>query len=179
MKWPGRESAEDLARAARLEKPWGGTIRALAAGDLDVVTALEARCNTQPWSREALKTMLGAQATQDASPKGPKTISLVAVLDRVVVGYILASAVADEGEVLILGVDSAARRQGVAAALLKDALARLRAAGAKAVFLEVRRGNEAAIGLYTLFGFGEAGVRKGYYADTGEDAVLMHVFLKA
>jgi [ribosomal protein S18]-alanine N-acetyltransferase len=166
MKWPGRESADDLARAARQEKAWSGTIRPLAAGDLDAVAALEAQCNTQPWSRESLKTL------------PPSTVGRVAVDEGKVIGYILASSVAGEGEILILGVDAAARRRGVAAALLKDALAGLRAAGAKAVFLEVRRGNKAAIGLYNLFGFGEAGVRKGYYSDTGEDALLLHVFLK-
>jgi ribosomal-protein-alanine N-acetyltransferase len=99
-------------------------------------------------------------------------------VDGKVVGYILATAAADEGEILIVGVDPAARRQGVAAALLTDALAGLRAAGAKAVFLEVRRGNKAAVALYNRFGFGEAGVRKGYYSDTGEDALLLHVFLR-
>jgi ribosomal-protein-alanine N-acetyltransferase len=127
---------------------------------------LEALCNTQPWSRDALKSL------------PPSTVARVAVLEKKVVGYILASAVADEGEILILGVHPDARRQGIAAALLKDALAGLAASGVKAVFLEVRRGNKAAIALYETFGFGEAGLRKGYYADTGEDAVLMHVFLK-
>jgi ribosomal-protein-alanine N-acetyltransferase len=46
------------------------------------------------------------------------------------------------------------------------------------VFLEVRRGNVAAIGLYHAFGFGQAGERKGYYRDTGEDALLFAAFLK-
>jgi ribosomal-protein-alanine N-acetyltransferase len=46
------------------------------------------------------------------------------------------------------------------------------------VFLEVRRGNVAAIGLYGSFGFGQAGERKGYYRDTGEDALLFAAFLK-
>lgn len=138
----------------------------MAARDLDAVAALEAVCNTQPWSRDALKSSL------------PSAVGVVAVADNVVTGYLLASVVRDEAEILILGVSPSARRQGVARALLKDALARLRAAGAKAVFLEVRRGNAAALGLYRAFGFGEAGVRTGYYADTGEDALLMHVFLR-
>jgi len=170
MKWPGRESPDDLAHAARREKGWSGTIRPLAAGDLGAVAALEAQCNTQPWTLESLKETLKVSAGS--------TLGRVAVLDGKVVGYLLASSVAGEGEILILGVDPAVRRRGVAAALLKDALAGLRAAGAKAVFLEVRRGNKPAIGLYNLFGFGEAGVRKGYYADTGEDALLLHVFLR-
>ncbi len=154
------------AAVPRAHPAWTGTLRAMTPQDLDAVAALEATCNTQPWSRDALKSFFSS------------AIGVVAVADDVVVGYVLASAVRDEGEVLILGVSPSARRQGIAAALLKDALARLRALGVKAVFLEVRQGNKPAIGLYRNFGFGEAGIRKGYYTDTGEDALLLHVFLK-
>lgn len=155
-------------KGAHAPRPWTGTVRAMTARDVDAVAALEAECNAQPWSREALKSYVST------------AVGVVAVAEdgRAVVGYVLASVVRDEAEILILGVASTARRQGVAAALLKEAFARLRAAGARAVFLEVRQGNKPAIGLYRGFGFGEAGVRKGYYADTGEDAVLMHVFLR-
>lgn len=168
MKWPGQESPEGTPGTARA--PWPGTIRPLAAGDLAAVAALEAACNTQPWSLDALQQTLKASASS--------VIGRVAIHDGNVIGYLVATVAADEGEIFILGVDPAARRQGVAAALLEDALGVLRAAGAKAVFLEVRRGNKAAIGLYNRFGFGEAGVRKGYYTDTGEDALLLHVFLR-
>jgi ribosomal-protein-alanine N-acetyltransferase len=162
MKFPGREVPENEAPA------WNGTLRPMTARDLDAVAALEALCNTQPWSREALKTCVATAGR----------ISCVAELDGVVIGYAIASHVADEGEILILGVRPDARRKGAARALLTGVLKLLGEAGATSVFLEVRRGNTAAIALYTALGFGEAGMRKGYYADTGEDAVLMHVFLK-
>jgi ribosomal-protein-alanine N-acetyltransferase len=161
MVFPGMESTEAPPPA------WGGTLRPMTARDLDAVAALEALCNAQPWSREALK---GCVATKGR-------ISCVAESGGAVVGYAIASNVADEGEILILGIHPDARRRGAARALLAALLKDLGEAGATSVFLEVRRGNEPAIALYTALGFGEAGVRKGYYADTGEDAVLMHVFL--
>lgn len=164
MKWPGQEP-DGAARAA-----WSGAIRPLAAGDLAAVAALEAACNPQPWSLDALRQTLKVSA--------PSVVGRVALQDGNIIGYLVATVAADEGEIFILGVDPVARRQGVAAALLDDALAALRGAGAKAVFLEVRRGNKAALALYNRFGFGEAGVRKGYYTDTGEDALLLHVFLR-
>lgn len=161
MKFPGMEPPAEAAPA------WDGVIRPLAARDLDAVAALEVLCNTQPWSRDAL----------NACVAGAGRISRVAERDGTVIGYAIASTAADEGEILILGVHPDARRKGTARALLTAALKDLGEAGATSVFLEVRRGNEAAIALYTALGFGEAGVRKGYYADTGEDALLLHVFL--
>jgi ribosomal-protein-alanine N-acetyltransferase len=168
MVFPGMESPE---ASVPPEKVWGGTLRPMTARDLDAVAALEALCNTQPWSREALKSCIAT-----AGPV-PGRLTCVAESGGVVVGYAIASHVADEGEILILGVHPDARRQGAARALLTALLQSLRAAGSTSVFLEVRRGNAAAIALYITLGFGEAGMRKGYYADTGEDAVLMHVFL--
>ncbi len=145
---------------------WTGTVRAMTPQDVDAVAALEAACNPQPWTREALKSFVQS------------AIGVVALVDATVAGYALATVVRDESELLILGVSPEMRRQGIGAVLLKEVLGRVRRAGAKAVFLEVRQGNKPAIGLYRNFGFGEAGVRKGYYTDTGEDAVLMHVFVR-
>ena len=163
MIFPGFESPESAAPAPA----WGGTLRSIAARDLDAVAALEVLCNTQPWSREALKTCVATEGR----------IANVAEREGKVIGYAVASNVADEGEIQILGIHPDARRQGAGRALLTGVLADLAQAGASSVFLEVRYRNAAAIALYNALGFGEAGVRKGYYADTGEDAVLMHVFL--
>ncbi|HLU69590.1 MAG TPA: ribosomal protein S18-alanine N-acetyltransferase [Fibrobacteria bacterium] len=152
--------------APEARPPWTGTVRAMTPRDVDAVAALEAVCNPQPWTREALWSFV------------PSAIGVVALDDATVVGYALATVVRDESELLVLGVSPERRRQGIAAALLKETLTQVRRAGAKAVFLEVRQGNKPAIGLYRNFGFGEAGVRKGYYADTGEDALLMHAFVR-
>jgi len=85
-------------------------------------------------------------------------------------GVLLLRVVADEAEILTIGV--AARRAGIGRGLMTAALARAAAEGAKTMFLEVAEGNEAAVGLYGALGFEVAGRRAAYYADGG-DAVVM------
>jgi ribosomal-protein-alanine N-acetyltransferase len=93
--------------------------------------------------------------------------------DGEVAGFVVAWRVLDELHVADLAVRPERRRRGVARALLED----LKAAGPGVswIGLEVRASNAAALALYRGLGFSESGVRKGYYADTGEDAVLMAI----
>jgi ribosomal-protein-alanine N-acetyltransferase len=85
-------------------------------------------------------------------------------------GMILCRVAADEAEILTIGVT--ARRQGIGRGLLAAGVEQARALGAAAMFLEVAAGNVAARGLYAAAGFGEVGVRRGYYADDGDAVVL-------
>ncbi|TCH96137.1 GNAT family N-acetyltransferase [Roseococcus sp. SYP-B2431] len=87
-------------------------------------------------------------------------------------GFILARQTLDEAEILTLAVAPAARRGGLGAALVRAALARVAAAGAKAMFLEVAEANAAAIGLYAAAGFARIGLRRDYYAP-GSHALAM------
>jgi len=97
-------------------------------------------------------------------------------------GVILCRVAAGEMEVLTLGVAAAARRRGVAKALLAEALEAARQAGARECFLEVAVDNTAAARLYEGLGFARAGLRRGYY-DRGEaglaDALVMRLDLSA
>jgi ribosomal-protein-alanine N-acetyltransferase len=86
--------------------------------------------------------------------------------------------VAEEAEVLTLAVIPAMRRRGVAAALLRRAMAEAAARGAGALFLEVSTRNAAAQALYRRFGFIEVGRRRRYYPD-GSDALVLRVELSA
>ena len=79
----------------------------------------------------------------------------------------------DEAEILIFGVHPEVRRQGIGQALLEHMRQILETSGCRAIFLEVRKSNVAAISLYQRFGFRETGMRKSYYADNGEDALVM------
>jgi ribosomal-protein-alanine N-acetyltransferase len=72
-----------------------------------------------------------------------------------------------------LAVVPGRRRRGVARRLLEDLLSRARAEGAGRLTLEVRVSNFAAQGLYRAHGFRLAGLRRRYYRDTGEDALIM------
>lgn len=97
-------------------------------------------------------------------------------------GVILCRIAAGEMEVLTLGVTAAARRRGVARALLAAGLEAARDAGARECFLEVAVDNPAAVRLYEGLGFSRAGLRRGYY-DRGPqglaDALVMRLDLAA
>lgn len=92
---------------------------------------------------------------------------------RRVVGYAGVLVQAGEAHVTTVAVDPAIHRRKVATHLLLALVEGARSRGADAMTLEVRAGNYGAQRLYSSFGFVPAGVRRGYYAETGEDAVIM------
>ena len=79
----------------------------------------------------------------------------------------------DDAEVIRIAVSEKARRQGIGRMLLAEMIAHAKACGAAGIFLEVRSGNTAEAGLYREAGFTEEGIRKGYYHDPPEDALIM------
>ncbi|MEO7032221.1 MAG: ribosomal protein S18-alanine N-acetyltransferase [Polyangiaceae bacterium] len=91
--------------------------------------------------------------------------------------FLLAWSVVDELHLLELASHPEQRRRGLARALLVALLAHARGQQARLILLEVRRSNLAAIALYESFGFETTGVRRGYYSDTGEDALEMRITL--
>ncbi|HVY30088.1 MAG TPA: ribosomal protein S18-alanine N-acetyltransferase [Polyangiaceae bacterium] len=96
---------------------------------------------------------------------------------RTVQGFLLAWRAADELHLTDLGVTAAARRRGLARALVNELLREGRQRGSRLVLLEVRASNAAALALYGALGFEELDRRARYYADTGEDAVVMQLVL--
>ncbi len=127
------------------------------------IAALERECFSQPWSERLLEDAL-------FDPQA----SFLAAEDEGgnVLGYAGLHAVLDEGYIDNIAVEPAARRHGVASALL-DVYCRFAAANLAFLSLEVRASNAPAIGLYEKFGFRRAGLRPGYYRDPKEDAVIM------
>ena len=95
--------------------------------------------------------------------------------DGALLGWAGVRVVADEAEILTVGVVPAARRRGIAPrAAGGPARRRGRGRGARDVYLEVRIDNDAARSLYASEGFAELGVRRGYYDHGRVDAVVMH-----
>ncbi len=138
-------------------------VQMLASTQVDAVVAIQARTTGPAWGRDDL---LGDVAR-------PDRLWLVALIDGAVVGCAGLSVVAGlEAEILVLGVDPAWQRRGIASALIADVLRRLDERGIAEVSLEVRSSNAAAKALYAGIGFAEVAVRLGYYAD-GEDALLL------
>ena len=90
-----------------------------------------------------------------------------------VVGYIVCWLVAGEVHVQNLAAHPQFRRLGIASALLEYALSYYRHRGAQNIYLEVRKYNLTAQQLYSKFHFRSVGVRRRYYSDTGEDAIIM------
>ena len=136
-------------------------IRRLTYADLPQVVAIERRAFTTPWS-------LAMFVLELSKPSG---VCLAADVESELVGYLVCSRYDAIWHVMNIAVDPDRRRRGIAVALIGALLERV---GSDApITLEVRRSNVGAIALYERFGFKSAGVRRRYYADNGEDAVIM------
>jgi ribosomal-protein-alanine N-acetyltransferase len=98
---------------------------------------------------------------------------LVAKINNKVVGFVGTWIILDESHITNIAVHPNYREQGIASALLKGLLDYCKKQGCVAYTLEVRSGNKAAIALYEKHNFKQDGIRKGYYEDNKEDAILM------
>ena len=145
-------------------------IAQMAEAHLDEVVAIERSSAPHPWSRGIFVDELAA---------ADQRVYVVAVDEKdVVVGFcgvLLVPAAGEVGEAHVTNVATAAaaRRQGIARAMLVHTLETARLRGASAATLEVRVSNLAARSLYQSLGFGPVGVRPRYYDDNGEDALIL------
>ena len=137
-------------------------IRRLTYADLPQVIAIERRAFPTPWS-------LAMFVLELSKPSG---ICLAAVRGGRIAGYLVCSRYDVVWHVMNVAVDDRLRRQGIASALL-ERLFELADRPGEQYTLEVRQSNIAAIALYERFGFRHAGMRRGYYHDNQEDAVIM------
>lgn len=141
-------------------------IEGMRQQDLEGVMRVETACFPTPWTPDMfLQELDRAQAQIDV---------LRRTSDGMVVGFINHFIVLDELHLLTVAICPDERRRGHARRLMQHMLARARQEHCGVVMLEVRRSNESALALYRSFGFTSVGVRPGYYADNGEDAVLMN-----
>lgn len=143
-------------------------IRLAEDRDLEAIVAIEQASFGDPWSAGAL--------LQEMEPSALR-LPLVADIGGEVAGYLMAWRSADQLHILNVAVATQRRRLGVASRLLAAALAAAEDDGLLEATLEVRPGNRAALALYRAFGFRQVGLRPGYYADTGEDAVILSLDL--
>jgi ribosomal-protein-alanine N-acetyltransferase len=139
-------------------------IREMEPGDLDGVMAIEKVSFPTPWPRKLFEEELGREFSDAlvAVPPGGGNV----------LGYAVCWTVADESHLLNIAVRPDARERGVGRALLLECMRRGAGAGAELIHLEVRAGNLPAIRMYQREGFSFQGIRRGYYGDTGEDAIL-------
>jgi len=131
--------------------------------DLDQVMAIERASFPFPWSTRFFLEELRVECAR----------SLVVEIGTRVVGYVLFWLLPDEIDVHNVAVHSEFRRRGIGRVLLEQVVEQGRERQLSKVTLEVRESNIPAQMLYRSMGFTHAGVRKGYYADNGEDALIM------
>jgi ribosomal-protein-alanine N-acetyltransferase len=118
------------------------------------------------------------EAEFDGNPFGCITVAVADDAeggDAEPIGYVCYWVVFEELRILNLAVAPAFRKRGIGLRLARHALDAGRARGARSADLEVRASNQAARGLYERLGFRQTGVRRRYYVDPTEDAVLMEL----
>ncbi|MDO4546370.1 MAG: ribosomal protein S18-alanine N-acetyltransferase [Bacillota bacterium] len=139
-------------------------VRQAKPGDAEAIYQIEKLCFPDPWSREAMVYEL---------EKNPRAFYIVAEMGKKVVGYAGLWWIEDEGHITNVAVMPGYRNRKIAEGIIQVMLDFTCEEGIKHHTLEVRRSNIAAIALYEKFGFQVEGVRKGYYLNNGEDALLM------
>jgi ribosomal-protein-alanine N-acetyltransferase len=134
-----------------------------------VVSVIEALSFSQPWSREAFFYEV---------TKNDFALYVAALYTNKVAGYSGLWVVLDEGHLTNVAVHPKLRGKGTGRALMTEIISRAAVLGVKRLTLEVRASNSQALGLYSSLGFVEKGVRKRYYSDNNEDALIMWLELK-
>lgn len=139
-------------------------VRKAEKRDVEEIARLEKICFSDPWSLESVyhdvvENKLAFYAAAEA--------------EGMVIGYAGLWKILDEGHITNVAVSPRYRRMHVATMLMDFILEATGEAGIKKHTLEVRAGNKGAIALYQKHGFKVCGIRKGYYSDNGEDALIM------
>lgn len=148
-------------------------IRPMSRTDLDAVLEIENRSFDAPWGREQFLAEVGDEGVRIdvvlelAKEGGPVRIA----------GYASAWAVAGEMQINNIAVSEPDRRAGLGARILTYLLEEADRLGCDEVSLEVSRANLAAIRLYEAAGFRKTGLRKAYYSNSGQDALVLTRFL--
>jgi ribosomal-protein-alanine N-acetyltransferase len=139
-------------------------LRRIEPGDLEAVEQIERKSYPTPWSRSMF----------DAELRKPSSLALGAFAEGGgLVGYAFVSRYVDAWHVMNVAVAHAYRRRGIAVALLERLFDITATDPRRGYTLEVRVSNTGAIALYERLGFEARGVRRGYYTDNREDALIM------
>lgn len=130
--------------------------------DIPHIAEMELKYFGQPWSETGIRRYV----------EEGNMIFIVAKDKDMIAGYCAVLKAYDEGDLVSIAVDEDHRRTGIARELLDIACEMAQEQGIETIHLEVRGSNEAAIGLYESEGFVRSGLRKGFYSNPKEDALL-------
>jgi ribosomal-protein-alanine N-acetyltransferase len=140
-------------------------LRRLEMRDLNAVETIERASYPTPWSRSMFASELAKPSSICLGAFDLETDTLV--------GYLVISRYVDAWHVMNVAVDPEHRGRGVATTLLERLFELTAGRGRRGYTLEVRVSNTGAIALYERLGFKARGVRRGYYTDNREDALIM------
>ena len=139
-------------------------VRLAEERDIIPMAEMDILCFSAPWSEESFRKEI---------TDNHLAFYIVAEISGRMVGYAGLWGIVDEGHITNVAVHPDFRRKGIGEALITVLLSHTRENGILSHTLEVRASNDAAISLYLKFGFVPAGLRKNYYEDNGEDAIIM------
>lgn len=137
-------------------------IREILKTDIDAILEIENASFPVPFSRQLFITMTGRQPFR----------GFLAEESGKIVAYVYITEAADEVEILTIAVKASHRKKRIAKSLIDKVVSEAKIHNVKSIFLEVRPSNENAIKLYSTYGFKQVGVRKNYYTDNQEDALV-------
>ena len=140
-------------------------LRELSAADIPSAAGIENVCFSSPWSEKTLLSEL----------QNPLNKFFGAFFENTLAGYIGFQTVVDETSVFNVAVLPEFRRNGMGKALVEKLIDEAKKSGSKVVFLEVRAGNLPAINLYEKEGFVFFGLRKNYYENPKENALILRL----
>lgn len=138
----------------------------LRESHIPAILEIETETNAAPWSERSFRNELDHKYG----------IFSVGINQGEIVAYGGVWLVIDEAHVTTISVAQSMRRQGIGQSLMIELLEKAKEAGMVCSTLEVRAGNQAAIKLYEKLGYSVAAMRKGYYPDNKEDAVVMWMY---
>jgi len=141
-----------------------GIVRPMLISDLEVILEIERVSFSTPWSLASFKAEL---------KDNEYARYLCLESDDQVIGYMGLWFILDEGHITNIAIAPNYRGQQWGEFLMRSVMEKMLGQGMERMTLEVRVSNSPALSLYKRLGFATAGVRKGYYADTGEDAIIM------
>ena len=139
------------------------TIISMTSAHVAQIAELEKRCFNDPWSENSIASELNNRLS----------CWLVALEGDVVIGYVGSQTVLGETDMMNIAVHPDYRNQGVAKNLIQTLMDTLSGQGSHSLMLEVRQSNEPAKNLYASLGFETVGIRKNYYRNPKEDALIL------
>ncbi|TMM02622.1 MAG: ribosomal-protein-alanine N-acetyltransferase [Actinobacteria bacterium] len=140
-------------------------LRRLEMRDLNAIERIERASYPTPWSRSMFASELAKPSSICLGAFDLETLELV--------GYLVISRYVDAWHVMNVAVAAEHRRHGIATMLLERLFEATAGRGRRGYTLEVRVSNAGAVALYERLGFKPRGVRRGYYTDNREDALIM------